>query len=107
MAVSLLLSQWPFIYPHNDSVRVFELLLSVGFAEAWNSTPIPRNDESTLSAPRSITRHRSLDTADALGLILHHINSTMADFSLQVLGEGASEGEDSSSAEEDEPGPPL
>ena len=55
------------------------------FAEAWDSTPIPRNDVAAISKPRATTRHRSLDAAGALGLILHHINSTMADISLQQI----------------------
>jgi hypothetical protein len=66
-------------------VKVFEKILAAGFAEAWTSTPIPRNDVgvSSVSWPRN--RKRSLDAAGALGLALHHVNSTMADFSLQQI----------------------
>jgi hypothetical protein len=66
-------------------VSVFEYLLGViGFQKAWDSTPIPRFDVDFVSA-RTRTGGRSLDAAGALGLVLHHLNSTMMDYSLQQI----------------------
>jgi len=61
-------------------VATFDLILSSGFEERWNSMPIPRADAPSTAAPR--LSRRSLDARGALGLILHHLNSTMHDISL-------------------------
>ena len=84
---------WQALYAANDDrayivtmgvgVAVFQKILQSGFADTWNSFPIPRNDTRSVVHPR--LGKRSLDAAGALGLILHYLNSTMADFSLQQI----------------------
>ncbi|KAH0608266.1 uncharacterized protein H6S33_002318 [Morchella sextelata] len=64
-------------------VEVFEHILSAGFTKEWETAPIPRNDVGLMSKTRLYKR--SLDAPGVLGLVLHHINSTMADFSLQQI----------------------
>ncbi|KAL1657984.1 hypothetical protein GGF50DRAFT_68149 [Schizophyllum commune] len=58
----------------------FDKVLDSGFANLWNSLPITRTDVSPSSHPRPY--RRSLDAAGGLGLILHYLNSTMADTGL-------------------------
>ena len=62
---------------------VFNSILEEGFAEYWNTTPIPRADVSTNAIP-AIYR-RSLDAAGALGLIFHYVTSTMREVSLAQI----------------------
>ena len=69
-----------FITTMGFNVATFDLILSSGFEERWNSMPIPRADAPSTAAPR--LSRRSLDARGALGLILHHLNSTMHDVSL-------------------------
>ena len=69
-----------FITTMGFDVATFDLILSSGFEERWNSMPIPRADAPSTAAPR--LSRRSLDARGALGLILHHLNSTMHDVSL-------------------------
>ena len=64
-------------------VTTFEYILNQGFAETWNTTPIPRNDISFTALPR--TDRRSLDAAGALGLTLHYLASMMRELSLQQI----------------------
>lgn len=64
-------------------VETFHGILDHGFAELWNTTPIPREDVSELSVPRAF--RRSLDAAGALGLVLHFLTSTMLDVSLMQI----------------------
>ncbi len=64
-------------------VATFEYLLDQGFTEAWNSTPIPRNNVS--SNGLSYIDHCSLDAAGALALVLHYLASTMCEISLQQI----------------------
>ncbi len=72
-----------FITTMGIDVTTFEYILDQGFAETWDSTPIPRNDISLNALPR-IDR-RSLDAAGALGLVLHYLASTMRELSLQQI----------------------
>jgi len=69
-----------FITTMGFDVRTFELILEEGFARVWESTPIPRSDVPSSSAPR--IHRRSLDAPGALGLVLHFLNSTMVDTNL-------------------------
>lgn len=64
-------------------VDTFELILSEGFAQKFYETPIPRDDVDTTGATRP--GRRSLDAAGILGLILHYLNSTMREISLQQI----------------------
>ncbi|KAJ7192487.1 hypothetical protein GGX14DRAFT_406285 [Mycena pura] len=61
----------------------FNKLLDAGFRVAWNSITIPRCDVSITGNPR--LGRRSLDAAGALGLVLHYLNSTMREISLQQI----------------------
>lgn len=72
-----------FITTMGFNVISFETILAAGFEALWNSTPIPRLDVSTRAAPRLY--RRSLDAAGALGLVLHFLNSTMREVSLQQI----------------------
>ncbi|KAG9023439.1 hypothetical protein FS837_005810 [Tulasnella sp. UAMH 9824] len=64
-------------------VATFEFVLTSGFSDAWDSTPIPRADTSSSGEPRP--NARSLDAPGALGLALHYLNSTMSEKSLQQI----------------------
>jgi hypothetical protein len=64
-------------------VQTFHDIIDAGFGPAWYSTPIPRTDVSTAGNPRPGAR--SLDAAGALGLVLHYLNSTMREISLQQI----------------------
>ena len=64
-------------------VTTFHQLLDSGFADKWNSTPIPRADVSSRGEPR--IGARSLDAAGALGLTLHFLSSAMREISLQQI----------------------
>lgn len=72
-----------FITTMGIDIVTFEYILDQGFAETWNTTPIPRSDISLTALPR-IDR-RSLDAAGALGLVLHYLASTMHELSLQQI----------------------
>ena len=54
-----------------------------GFGTLWLSQPIPCADASTHGEPRP--GGRSLDAWGALGLVLHYLNSTMLEISLQQI----------------------
>lgn len=72
-----------FITTMGFNVTCFERILAAGFEELWNRVPIPRDDVPATAAPRA---HRcSLDAAGALGLVLHYLNSTMHEVSLQQI----------------------
>ncbi|KAI5804263.1 hypothetical protein BZA77DRAFT_221698, partial [Pyronema omphalodes] len=62
---------------------IFTRILSSGFSTSWTTSPIPRNDVKYISKPRASVR--SLDAAGALGLVLHHVNSSLTDPNLQRL----------------------
>jgi hypothetical protein len=72
-----------FITTMGFDVDTFTYILDTGFADAWYSIPIVRNDVSTTGKPRPGAR--SLDAAGALGLVLHYLNSTMREISLQQI----------------------
>ncbi|KAJ7739509.1 hypothetical protein B0H16DRAFT_1378881, partial [Mycena metata] len=72
-----------FITTMGFDVATFNAIIGAGFGHSWSTTPIPRGDVSTLGKPR--LGARSLDAAGALGLILHYLNSTMREISLQQL----------------------
>ncbi|KLO06853.1 hypothetical protein SCHPADRAFT_837453 [Schizopora paradoxa] len=61
----------------------FFKILEDGFSRSWNTTPIPRYDVEKVAVPR--IHRRSLDAAGALGLVLHYLNSTMRETSLQQI----------------------
>jgi hypothetical protein len=64
-------------------VNTFQFILSNGFSAEWNSTLIPRKDVPSTAMP-CIDR-RLLDAEGALGLILHHLSSTMQEILLQQI----------------------
>ncbi|KAI0772599.1 hypothetical protein BC629DRAFT_1441703 [Irpex lacteus] len=73
-----------FITTMGFDVNTFDILLGrAGFAERWDSRPIPRPDVEAQGNPR--LRRRSVDAAGALGLVLHWLNSTMREVSLQQI----------------------
>lgn len=72
-----------FITTMGFNVTTFNTILEAGFEEQWNTTPIPRHDVPVSAAPRM--GRRSLDAAGALGLVLHFVNSTMQEVSLQQI----------------------
>lgn len=64
-------------------VATFNSIIVNGFGQLWDETPVPREDVEGTAAPRP--RARSLDAAGALGLVLHYLNSTMREISLQQI----------------------
>ena len=64
-------------------VATFHAILNAGFDAAWIMTPIPRADNRGTGNTRPGAR--SLDAAGALGLLLHYLNSTMREISLQQI----------------------
>jgi hypothetical protein len=64
-------------------VAMFNHILEAGFGVAWNITPIPRADATNTGVTRP--GGRSLDASGALGLLLHYLNSTMREISLQQI----------------------
>lgn len=64
-------------------VATFDKLLLSGFAQAWDTTAIPRSDTDPQGNAR--IGARSLDAPGALGLLLHYLNSTMSATSLQQI----------------------
>lgn len=72
-----------FITTMGVNFHTFSQILNGGFALQWNTTPIPRVDSTATGAPR--LGRRSLDAAGALGLVLHYLNSTMSETSLQEI----------------------
>ncbi|KAE8898163.1 hypothetical protein PF005_g14786 [Phytophthora fragariae] len=71
-----------FIVTTGFDVATFHFLLKL-FTGVWDRVPIPRDDV----AWRGVSRpsQRSLSAAGALGLVLHFLNSTMAEISLQAI----------------------
>jgi hypothetical protein len=86
-------SAWQFMYAGgNDRAFIttmgfdptaFHLLLEP-FKRIWDTTPIPRGDLHPESSQIRLSK-RSLDAAGGLGLVLHYLNSTMADYTLQQI----------------------
>jgi hypothetical protein len=64
-------------------VATFEYIITSGFGQRWQLEPVPRPDINTSGNPRPNTR--SLDEWGALGLVLHYLNSTMQEISLQQI----------------------
>jgi hypothetical protein len=64
-------------------VPTFEFILTSGFASQWYEKPITRPDINLHGIPR--LNRRSLNAGGALGLILHYLNSTMQETSLQQI----------------------
>ena len=64
-------------------VATFELILSAGFTQKFYKTPILRDDINTMGVSRP--GRCSLDAAGILGLVLHYLNSTMHEISLQQI----------------------
>jgi hypothetical protein len=64
-------------------ISTFNSILESGFAEAWMSTSILRTDTSARGG--ACPGARSLDPAGVLGLVLHYLNSTMVEVSLQEI----------------------
>lgn len=86
-------SAWQSLLKSNDNrasittmsldIDTFDYLLSAGFCDAWNMTAIPRSNVNTAGLSR--LGRRSLDAEDALGLLLHHLCSTMNETALQLI----------------------
>ncbi|KJA13320.1 hypothetical protein HYPSUDRAFT_1079676 [Hypholoma sublateritium FD-334 SS-4] len=72
-----------FITTMGFDVDTFELIITAGFGRRWLEQPIRRNDASTTGNSRP--HGRSLDAWGALGLVLHFLNSTMHEKTLQQV----------------------
>jgi hypothetical protein len=72
-----------FITTMGFDVQAFHDIIDAGFGPAWYSAPIPRTDVSTAGNPHPGAQ--SLDAVGALGLVLHYLNSTMHEISLQQI----------------------
>ncbi|KAK9250755.1 hypothetical protein V1507DRAFT_445418 [Lipomyces tetrasporus] len=72
-----------FILTTGLSPTAFDYVLDCGFRDAWDTAPIARDDVYAYSEARA--RQRSLDADGALGLVLHFLNSSMTQFTLQVV----------------------
>lgn len=72
-----------FITTMGVDVATFDFLLASGFQHAWETTPIPRGDVNPVGHIR--LGARSLDAPGALGLLLHHLCSTMGETALQQI----------------------
>jgi hypothetical protein len=72
-----------FITTMGFDVRTFGFILTSGFASQWYETTVARSDVSPHGNPRP--NRRSLDAGGALGLLLHYLNSTMHEISLQQI----------------------
>lgn len=72
-----------FVTTMGFDVKTFNRILHSGFAEAWNTRPIPRDDVERTGDPR--LGRRSLDAAGALGLALHYVSSAMTEITLQEV----------------------
>ena len=84
---------WQILYnSHDDRAFIttmgidsatFHYILSHGFAETWNNTPIPRPDANPNGSPR--LGRRSLTAEGALGLVMHYLTSAMPDTAMQQI----------------------
>ena len=72
-----------FITTMGFDTETFDSILNTGFTQKWVEKSIPRDDNLPVSAPRP--GRRSLDSDGALGLVLHYLNSTMREISLQQI----------------------
>jgi hypothetical protein len=64
-------------------VATFEYIMEAGFEHEWNARAITRNDINLAGAPR--LKARSLTAAGGLGLLLHHLSSTVPETGLQQI----------------------
>jgi hypothetical protein len=62
---------------------IFSYILDCGFKRVWDESAITRSDVSINGRPRP--SQRSLNADGALGLVLHYLNSSMAQFTLQEI----------------------
>ena len=72
-----------FITTMGFNVETFGYILLSGFATSWYTMSNPCNDINILGDSRP--EWCSLDPAGAFGLILHYLNSTMQETSLQYI----------------------
>ena len=64
-------------------IQTFELIVQSGFSKCWCMQPIPHTDSSCHGEPHPGAR--SLDARGVLGLVLHYLNSTMLEITLQQI----------------------
>ena len=76
-------SKQVFITTMGLDIKTFHFILQHGFSAAWDSLPIPHSDVSQSGHPHLIWC--SLNAKGALGLVLHYLNSTMCEISLQQI----------------------
>jgi hypothetical protein len=72
-----------FITTMGFDVPTFDSIIAARFGQLWYEMPIPRPDSNENGRPRP--GGRSLDAEGALGLVLHYLNSTMREISLQEI----------------------
>jgi hypothetical protein len=72
-----------FITTMGFNVKMFTFILESRFPKHWYEDTIPRHDTNVTGTSRP--NRRSLDADDALGLVLHYLNSTMCEVSLQEI----------------------
>ncbi|KAJ8582170.1 hypothetical protein M405DRAFT_922049, partial [Rhizopogon salebrosus TDB-379] len=72
-----------FITTMGFDVQTFGSILTSGFASQWYEVPVAHPDVSPHGNSRP--NRRSLDAGGALGLLLHYLNSTMHEISLQQI----------------------
>jgi hypothetical protein len=65
------------------NVETFNYIVTSGFGSRWLSQPIARSDAR--ASGNSRPTGRSLNAWGALGLVLHYLNSTMTEISLQQI----------------------
>ncbi|KAF8234626.1 hypothetical protein L208DRAFT_1393821, partial [Tricholoma matsutake] len=76
-------NNWAFITTMGFDVETFNFMINSGFRELWDLTPIPRDDTSSSGNPWP--GGRSLNVNGALGLVLHYLNLTATELSLQEI----------------------
>ncbi|KAG9088685.1 hypothetical protein FRC07_012487 [Ceratobasidium sp. 392] len=64
-------------------VDTFRFLMTAGFRECWETTPISRDDVPARANPRP--ERRSLDASGGLGLVLHWLRSAMSETALAEI----------------------
>ncbi|KAA8898225.1 hypothetical protein FN846DRAFT_783014, partial [Sphaerosporella brunnea] len=72
-----------FITTMGFDTTAFKMLLE-RFKRLWDTTPITWGDFNAETAQIRLNK-RSLDAAGALGLVLHYLDSTMAEYSFQQV----------------------
>jgi len=76
-------SKQAFITTMGVDVDTFHFILRHGFSTKWDSLPIPHSNVYQSGCPHLV--QHSLDAKGALGLVLHYLNSTMHEISLQQI----------------------